>query len=374
MPDLPGFKLVKLGAAFQIITIMASPLEWITGVGGAVSGVVNGLFQHKQNKDNLKAQQEENEKNRQFNAAQANLAYQRSVQQWQRENAYNTPAAQRGRLQAAGMNPDLAYDGASGAMASYSGSSAASSSGGITPPSPVSFNEAFQNILQSRMLEAQIKNIEADTKLKTHEGTMLESKAAFADAFAKQELEGNAVSISLNKALASCTDAQKEMVRASIVKLNQECEVLKDSQEVLRKQCEGLEQDIISKKIHNFIDSESASSIISDLANRAKISAAEAETALSRYLTDIAVGKSSARLNNAHAETEEQNRDNILNKTINEASLAFETGQKMHFSYQSEKSYREVIESGSDAGYFLGLLDKAVTAFGHIIPSIKVVK
>ena len=54
---------------------------------------------------NLQAARETNE----TNIMLADKAQQYNVENWARENAYNTPRAQMARLQAAGLNPNLAY-------------------------------------------------------------------------------------------------------------------------------------------------------------------------------------------------------------------------------------------------------------------------
>lgn len=43
------------------------------------------------------------------NKAESELAYQRDIEMWNRQNEYNSPAAQMERLKAAGLNPNLAY-------------------------------------------------------------------------------------------------------------------------------------------------------------------------------------------------------------------------------------------------------------------------
>lgn len=50
-----------------------------------------------------------NERNNQANIAQAQLQNQWNIEQWNRENMYNTPLMQVARLKEAGINPGLAY-------------------------------------------------------------------------------------------------------------------------------------------------------------------------------------------------------------------------------------------------------------------------
>lgn len=80
-----------------------------------------------------------------------------NLEQWYRNNAYNHPAAQLQRIKAAGLNPDLVY----GQNASGIGGSSSSPAQGSNPIP----KQPFQMTLDPLML-AQIKNIEADTKLK----------------------------------------------------------------------------------------------------------------------------------------------------------------------------------------------------------------
>lgn len=119
--------------------------------------------------ENLEAQREENQKNREFNAQQAELARQYATrereaqqqyqsQEWQRQfeaqNAYNTPAAQSQRLKSAGITPAVYFTGsqvAQGGNTSVSapstpGMPSASYTGGL---SPVAFPSQIPNMMSS---------------------------------------------------------------------------------------------------------------------------------------------------------------------------------------------------------------------------------
>lgn len=70
--------------------------------------------------------------NRSYNEQQRDLEWQRMLQQWQRENAYNHPSAVTARMKAAGINPALAYmNGASFAPAAASPGSPETRSNGF---------------------------------------------------------------------------------------------------------------------------------------------------------------------------------------------------------------------------------------------------
>ena len=78
--------------------------DWSGFAGSALSGVssfIGNLFGNDRQDKAIQAQKEENERNRQYNLMLAERQNRWNIEQWQRETAYNTPAAQRARLEAA---------------------------------------------------------------------------------------------------------------------------------------------------------------------------------------------------------------------------------------------------------------------------------
>ena len=88
------------------------------------------------------------------------LADQQNVKFWNMQNEYNTPANQMKRLQDAGLNPNLIYG---------SGSANTGIAGGVAPSKPAPYNVKNPVPLQAMLLDAQIKNINADTGYKNEE-------------------------------------------------------------------------------------------------------------------------------------------------------------------------------------------------------------
>lgn len=76
---------------------------------GVASSIAGNVASNKNIDTQIAAQQYENEKNREYNLNLAKMQNQWNVEQWNRENAYNSPAAQMARYKAAGLNPDLIY-------------------------------------------------------------------------------------------------------------------------------------------------------------------------------------------------------------------------------------------------------------------------
>lgn len=80
-------------------------MSLLGGIIGAVGALGSGVASIFGAKENRRAQQETNRANIEL----AKYQNEWNLQQWNRENAYNTPAEQMKRLRQAGLNPNLAY-------------------------------------------------------------------------------------------------------------------------------------------------------------------------------------------------------------------------------------------------------------------------
>jgi len=87
------------------------PAFYTEGGGGSYPAIAllqlgAGLYDSYQNR---KTSKENTNKTIAAQKAESELAYQRSVEQWNRQNMYNSPEAQMQRFLAAGLNPHLIY-------------------------------------------------------------------------------------------------------------------------------------------------------------------------------------------------------------------------------------------------------------------------
>ena len=76
---------------------------------GIASSFAGNIANNKNIDKQIASQKEENQKNRDWNLNLARQQNHWNIEQWNRENAYNSPAAQMARYKAAGLNPDLMY-------------------------------------------------------------------------------------------------------------------------------------------------------------------------------------------------------------------------------------------------------------------------
>lgn len=95
------------------------------------------------------ASSSENKKAREFDKSMAEYAYNKNLEMWQMENAYNSPAAQMARLEEAGLNPALMYQqgntGNAGSMPAYANVTGQFNTG------PKDLSIDFQKIMTDRL-------------------------------------------------------------------------------------------------------------------------------------------------------------------------------------------------------------------------------
>lgn len=134
----------------------------ITGGLSALTGFLGSGMSNKSVKRSIKAAKEINQINNEFNASEAlkNRDFQTSereasqqwnLDQWNRENAYNDPSAQRARMEAAGFNPynmniDTGSASTSGAQSSPGTGSQATASHTPSLPAYTGYASDFQSI------------------------------------------------------------------------------------------------------------------------------------------------------------------------------------------------------------------------------------
>lgn len=87
---------------------------------------------------------------------------QQQIDFWKMNNEYNTPFAQRARLEQAGLNPDLMYGG-SGNM--YQSQMPGAASGSAPNVDYGSFSDNLRFAMQAQVMDAQVSKIEHENQL-----------------------------------------------------------------------------------------------------------------------------------------------------------------------------------------------------------------
>ena len=249
-------------------------MSWGTAIAGGL-GFLGSLFGFNQQNENvdkqIKAQRRENEKTREFNLMLAKKQNAWNREQWNAENAYNTPAAQKARLEAAGLNADMMYGGSG--VSNIAAPSPAMTSG--APASPMdwsslankqSLGSVLSNALNMEMARAQIDSIKADTKKTLAEAGLSEISLEYADAQARLGLK----------------ISEQEYEKAQ-----QDYELGVKALEKAAAELEGISLDNAYKAIRQAFESEVFQKQIDILSEELHIKKAEATYALEYYCAQL---------------------------------------------------------------------------------------
>ncbi len=228
--------------------------------GAGLIGSIGSMF--NQNKI-LKAQREENQKNREFNANESALARDFALQMFNRNNAYNDPSAVAKRLSDAGMHPALAFGGISPSSAT-SPSGNASASGSVNPPSM-----DFSGITNSPLVAAQIRNIDADTANKKAETPWIDRLHAVEESLGK-------VGIEVQETVKADKQKDIEIKVKSLEKIATEIENIASSTRLNEQNLKNLKTENAIREIEKSFKADELTANINGILSGVKLNNAQA--------------------------------------------------------------------------------------------------
>lgn len=145
------------------------------GLGLAIAGTALPVLQ---NGGNMLFQQQQNKLNRNFAEGQARLQRQYANEDFEKQNAYNAPAAQKQRLKDAGLNPNMMYGGSGGSTPSATvRGTAPADYKGIAPQSQIN----FQSLMQLPLMIEQTKQLRLLNHRKEMDNRMFDEASGYAD-------------------------------------------------------------------------------------------------------------------------------------------------------------------------------------------------
>ena len=217
-------------------------LEWIGAAAQGIGNVLGFVGNERTNAANLKIAREQMA----FNSDEAKKQRDWQSQQTAIQNEFNSPAAQKARLQAAGINPYLA-DISTGTGSAASGGSAASAP---TAPQmrPFDFVGAASGLGASILQAASVNKTNAEADVIRKQGVGLEIENQFA--YQKQQM-GILESIGrLRESLSrsNVNDEQRKYVSQQIKDLQQQYDWNKETWESRKSQIEKQNNLLESQK------------------------------------------------------------------------------------------------------------------------------
>lgn len=158
----------------------------------------------------IKAQRQENELNRQFNAAEAQKSRDYNTHMFNLTNQYNDPSTVVGRLVKAGLNPALAFGGF--ANAQIAGSSAqASSNGSLSAVMPDYSGLSSAGAMAVNAYQ-QSRVTDAEVRLKEAQANNLEKQTSWIDKLSQSHIDKIYSDIGINTSNLKINEEQAKIL------------------------------------------------------------------------------------------------------------------------------------------------------------------
>lgn len=251
----------------KIITAGAS-------AAGGLFGSIASIFQHNKQLD---LQRQENEKNRQFNAAQADLARRYNTEMVRQQREYDDPRAVMARLQAAGINPALAFSNGMPMMDMGVGSTGIQAS---TPAGSVGAAPSdFSGIMDFAGNAASALESLAGAESKQAMAKFTDIQAGWYDTLQRTHIADVNSNISLRGAMEQLTMEQRQKVLAEIETQDQLTNYWREQASNSQIQGKILDEKYQQETYETIFQQESLRGRIQMFADQVGITHAQAENA-----------------------------------------------------------------------------------------------
>lgn len=296
----------------------------------------------------------QNQQTREHNLMLAKMQNQWNIDQWMRENQYNTPAAQQDRLAAGGLNPDLMYqNGAAGLM---SADSPDMTSG--APADPIPFNpiDVQNRINQEKLTTAEVdkRNAEAEYYRSEAEGNRITNKflpdqLQAGINLANSQIDLNNTQINVGKSQITLNESQAAFLRKQCEEIDGKMSKLKAEVDKIRREIKSMDEAEIHRAFQR-----------GDMAARLGMDQAHMEALIANLNSDTDLDETLGLLQQAEA-------DKINQETAN---LKIE-GNKLQFDLDQAEKWDDVERGMRLATNGIDSLAGAVDKVGNFLESVK---
>lgn len=352
---------------------------------GLLGGFLQGIGANKRLDKVLKSQKEENEAARRwqtqqqqvqnlYNSRESDKARKWNEEQtmsaWRREIAYNSPAAQRARMAAAGLNPDLAYGGVSSGNASASVASPVSPipSAGAGDYNTVDYmsglgvpsvGESVINGINLAKTVAETQNIKADTDKKKGELTSLDL-----DNIRKAATNGSAIElanlqVSLSKSVLQLNDAQLSKLNQELTNLETQNKLCNEQINQAIAQTRNLDAATLNSRITAYLQGPRFENECRELESKIGLNSAQTKEILCLMMAkkfnleeDTLLKAANVRLTN-----------NEVTNVLRTGKILDVTGRQLQFNYEQSTKFDTAQRVATIAG-------DALSSIGQIAADI----
>lgn len=250
----------------------------LSGVFGALSGLWSNSQNNKRQQKALDYEAAQNKLQRQWSEKMYEKQRDDAREDITRERAYNSPVAQRQRLEAAGLNPDLMYGhGASGLVDSVIPSyGSVNTSGGTSTAgvsaiagTPTLSDSMIQGIAGMKML-AETEDIRTDIQKKQGELTSINLDNFVKAATQGSQIEMVGLNVQLSKSALSLNEAQRQNLIQSLTNLQTQNEYCNAQIQQAVAQAKNLDSSTLVNRINAYLAGPKFENECRDLQQRLK--------------------------------------------------------------------------------------------------------
>jgi len=327
---------------------------------GAIGSFFGARRQNKNIDKQIAVQKEENQKNRDWNLNLAKQQNQWNIEQWNRENEYNTPSAQMARFKAGNLNPDLVYG-----QQNLSAASPEMTAGEGSQPTDVSnlankrtIGDIVSQAATTRLTNAQAKLAESQANKTDKEATgqdyqndILKSDAAFRDALNSGTVQLNNMSLKVSEKGMQLTDEQIAKVRKECQQIDQFIEQSRAAVDEIRQKISNLKTDQAIARLRYIMDAKLSEATIKKLASECNLNYIQAKKIVDLLPHEIANVQADTNAKNASASASRASATVALDSLSTAAvtrSLLSSQNFELDLKNQWNAEYMQSIRNESD--------------------------
>lgn len=222
-------------------------------LGGALISAIGNFFG---NRSNRKASAEAFERESKF-AREERLAQQQWIEQmYEKNNSYNSPAAQMQRLKDAGLNPDLMYSrgDVGNATAPEAPQQAMTPRYNVIPTN--TYGQTAQIAADAGLKAAQARLADSQSKKTDTEESLLTADYLLRKARAESDIELNNSTIYVNHELGQLNHAEAEVAAKKLEEIDVAMSEVRERINTMKAQQSQIDENIVQMKFDRYLRSK----------------------------------------------------------------------------------------------------------------------
>lgn len=343
----------------------------IGGIGGAAISAIGSFFG---NKSNRKQSAEAFERESKF-AREERLAQQQWIEQmYEKNNSYNSPAAQMQRMKDAGLNPDLMYSrgDVGNATAPEAPAQAPTPRFNVIPTN--TYGQTAQIAADAGLKAAQAKLASSESKKADTEESLLTADYLLRKARTESDIELNNSTIYVNHELGQLNHAEAEVAAKKLQEIDVAMSEARERINTMKAQQAEIDEKIVQMKFDRYLRSKEFELLcqktyqeIKESNSRIALNAAEVQDMMATQM---------ARVMNLNASTYMMKKQGLLASEQTMTELYKQTGidisnQHAKFNFDQARDWDSTERFTNVATTWVNSLSFAVGQFAGATTSLQ---